>query len=51
MEREELVVKALHAPGALNVWADWLSRQRVADFLLAVCDATSVQEIPVSKGI
>jgi hypothetical protein len=49
LEGEGLLVDALHVPGVLNDWADWLSRQRLTDFLDAVCDAPLVQEIVVPR--
>ena len=50
LEEQGLLVDALHVPGVFNVWADWLSRQRLTDFLHAVYDAPVIQEISVPRS-
>jgi hypothetical protein len=50
VEEQGLLVDALHVPGVFNDWADWLSRQRLTDFLHAVRDAPVIQEIEVPRS-
>jgi hypothetical protein len=50
LEEQGLLVDALHVPGVFNEWADWLSRQRLTDFLHAVRDAPVIQEIEVPRS-